>query len=149
MNIHVLSVHMKQKQFNCGICDYGCNVKGDMTKHVVSVHEEKKIADEKQEMIHCQICDYNCKKTAMKSHIRRVHEKERNFKCGICDYSSFRSSDLKKHTLSVHDELFKCEICEYSSSFKHNIKNTLLQFTRRRKTLNVIYVTTAVFLKIV
>ena len=49
-----------------------------MRKHIVSVHEGKKL-------FKCEICDYTCsQKKEMKKHIGLVHEGKKTFKCVIC-----------------------------------------------------------------
>ena len=43
MNRHIASVHDETKPYKCAICDYNCSLKSYMKKHVASVHEEKNI----------------------------------------------------------------------------------------------------------
>ena len=57
--------------------NYSCSQKGDLKKHVVSVHEEKK-------PFKCEICDYSCSlKNNMKRHVESVHEGKKAFKCDL------------------------------------------------------------------
>ena len=68
-----------KKQFTCDICAYSCAEKGNLKKHVISVHEEIK-------PFTCKICGYDSsQKSVLKRHFESVHEKVKPFKCGICD----------------------------------------------------------------
>ena len=44
--------------YKCSICDYNCSQKGDLTKHIASVHEGKKTFTVKGTK------DFNCPGTA-------------------------------------------------------------------------------------
>ena len=44
--------------FKCEVCDYSCSQKGDLKKHVISVHEGKK-------PFKCEVCDYSCAKNSI------------------------------------------------------------------------------------
>ena len=43
MNKHVASVHEGKKPFKCDICDRSFSLKSHMNRHVASVHEGKKV----------------------------------------------------------------------------------------------------------
>ena len=42
MKMHVALVHEEKKPFKCAICDHRFSVKGNMIRHVATVHEGKK-----------------------------------------------------------------------------------------------------------
>jgi hypothetical protein len=42
MTKHVLSVHEEKKPFKCEICYYSCSENGSLNKHFIPFHEEKK-----------------------------------------------------------------------------------------------------------
>ena len=74
---HVDSVHIKMKPYSCKICDYACSVKADMLKHVESVHECKKPHV-------CTTCGKMfSRKGNLNVHIDYVHERIKPYKCKI------------------------------------------------------------------
>jgi KRAB domain-containing zinc finger protein len=113
----------RKKALKCNICDYSCNEKSTMNRHIKSVHEGKtsfkctmcdKLFFAKRKMFYhmesvhafkCNICDYSCYgKCTMKRHIRSAHEGERPFKCKMCDKTFFAKSKMVCHMESVHEE---------------------------------------------
>ena len=73
LNIHVQSVHGKQKSHKCSICDYSCSLIGSLRIHFESVHEEKKPHI-------CSICDYRfSQKGQMKRHVESVHKNQTKY----------------------------------------------------------------------
>ena len=84
------------KPFKCKICDYETAVKGNLKKHVDSVHEEIK-------PFKCNICVHESStKGNLKRHIENVHERIKPFKCNFCDYKSARKANLNEHVESAH-----------------------------------------------
>ena len=65
----------------------------------------------------------------------------------ICNKTFTVKSTMKKHAASVHEKKkpFTCDICEYSCSciayLTVHVCNTLFQFMREKKLLNVLAVT--------
>ena len=56
------------KSFKCETCQSCYISKGNLTKHVATVHEKKK-------QFVCEICDYRCfKNSTMKKHEESVHD---------------------------------------------------------------------------
>mmetsp|Transcript_2708 Transcript_2708/g.7395 ORF Transcript_2708/g.7395 Transcript_2708/m.7395 type:complete len:556 (-) Transcript_2708:897-2564(-) len=51
--------------------------------------------------------------SALKSHVRVVHNKERPFKCELCDSAFGHKGDLNRHHMIKHEQLrpFKCTTC--------------------------------------
>jgi uncharacterized Zn-finger protein len=50
LNLHIASVHDKQKQYYCELCNTKFTQKGSLKAHIKSVHEGKKT-------FKCDICD--------------------------------------------------------------------------------------------
>ena len=40
MKKHFASAHEEIKLFQCGVCDYKCSDKGNMKRHIASLHKE-------------------------------------------------------------------------------------------------------------
>ena len=70
----------KVKSFPCETCSYIATQKGDLTRHVKSVHD--KIRDHV-----CNECGKAfSEKKDMRKHDNAVHKKIKNFKCVKCPY---------------------------------------------------------------
>ena len=50
MSTHVSSVHERKKLFKCQICDQRFSEKGNMTKHMATIHGGKK-------PLKCEVCE--------------------------------------------------------------------------------------------
>jgi uncharacterized Zn-finger protein len=62
-----------------------------MKKHVLSVHEGKKV----KKLYKCDICDNRYSyKGSMRKHVLSVHEGYKQFKCDACDLSCSQISDM-------------------------------------------------------
>ena len=87
-----------KKLFKCEFCDHSCSEKGNMKRHISSIHVKKK-------SVKCEICDYgfsqNC--TLIK-HFESVHKKYKPFECEICHKNFPVSSKLKQHIASVREK---------------------------------------------
>ena len=57
------------------------------------------------------------------------------FNCEICNSGFTTKSNLKKHSLSVHEEKkpFKCDICDYNFSQKSNMKSHIASVHEEKK----------------
>ena len=42
LKYHMLSVHEKEKQFNCNLCDYSSVTKSNLNRHISDVHEDNR-----------------------------------------------------------------------------------------------------------
>ena len=102
-------VSTQKKPFKCESCDYHCYLKGELQKHVATVHEGKK-------PFNCESCDDSLNlKGNLSQDIASVHKGKKPFKCKFCDYCCDQKSDLQKHAASVHEgkKPFKCKSCDY------------------------------------
>ena len=81
MKEHVKIVHENRKPFKCGICDYASARRGELKRHVVSAHEEKKhtvSGHEEMKVLKCKQCPFICStRYFMKKHVESVHENEK------------------------------------------------------------------------
>ena len=104
-NLHAATVHekdkVKSKTFKCNSCHHEYSNRGNLNRHIASVHEGKK-------PFKCDFCDYRCYlKSAMKRHVASVHERNKPFKCDFCNYRCTEKSYLKRHVVVVHEDLKK------------------------------------------
>ena len=71
--------HGENNSYECEICKKKIKIKGNLNKHVDTVHEKKK-------PFKCEICDYSgSSKHYLKMHVDSVHGNKKPFKCEICD----------------------------------------------------------------
>jgi uncharacterized Zn-finger protein len=60
----------------------------------------------------CESCEYRgATHSALKAHMRAVHENIRKHRCDYCEFTSFASSALKRHILAIHEKRkpFECD----------------------------------------
>ena len=85
----------KVKPFQCEKCPYKSYEKGNLTKHVRSVHE--KIRD-----FHREKCPYRTsRKDILKQHVRSVHEDIWDFHCDKCPYKTSTKSSMNYHVKAI------------------------------------------------
>ena len=64
----------------------------------------------------CESCEYRgATHSALKAHMRAVHENVRKHRCDYCEFTSFASSALKRHILAIHEKRkpFECDkVCK-------------------------------------
>jgi hypothetical protein len=81
MKEHVKIVHENWKPFKCDVCDYASARKGELKRHVVSAHEEKKhftSAHKEIKVLKCKLCPLICStRYFMKKHFESVHENKK------------------------------------------------------------------------
>ena len=82
----------------------------------------------------CNVCNHISTTTSnLKSHKASKHEINVCwYECALCGYKTKRSSDLNRHTISVHghaiEKILYCAVCDFSSTsetelIKHNMSN--------------------------
>ena len=67
----------------------------------------------------CESCEYRgATHSALKAHMRAVHENIRKHRCDYCEFTSFASSALKRHILAIHEKRkpFECDKVIYLSN---------------------------------
>ena len=119
---HVRSVHLKEKNFQCGTCGSQYFDKRRLLTHYTAKHANLKIAipleklqaqslldgesKDISDMFSCNECSYKSRLAArLDRHFRAVHLGEKNFECKMCGnlYSNKRS--LARHYLSKHENI--------------------------------------------
>ena len=122
-------VHEGTKPFKCNICPSAFPQKGDLTRHIIAVHEKKKTSKSSNETIAgkkyiCEICErvFNDNRNR-KTHIRSVHEGKKPYSCSICKKAYKQNAHLKRHISSFHDKekAFNCKLCSASYSRKYDL----------------------------
>ena len=72
--------------FPCDHCDYKANKKGNLLRHIKSMHEGVKFS--------CDQCDYRATlKGSLLKRIKAIHEGVK-FPCGQCDYKATLKRNL-------------------------------------------------------
>ena len=77
----------------------------------------------------CESCEYRgATHSALKAHMRAVHENIRKHRCDYCEFTSFASSALKRHILAIHEKRkpFECDKVIYLYNFSCRFLNTVL-----------------------
>ena len=84
-----------------------------MRSHLKS-HEDPGSCSRRKQKSLCNLCGLSLfNKTALKNHIKRIHEKPvREFKCNVCSKEFVSKSELTQHSF-VHsqDKNFVCDVC--------------------------------------
>lgn len=149
---HHLRVHVKEKKFHCGKCDYAGatkdNLLAHMTVHTVvksfsctecmkafatagQLKKHKNVAHAKEKRLKCSSCDYTCTwPSTLKTH-QLVHSKKKTLKCAECSKWFSRPSHLIRHNLTDHSThaKLKCAHCKYSCVLKERLEQHMLGHT--------------------
>ena len=81
------TVHASTKPFKCDPCISEFTQKGNLNKHIKTVHAET---------IECDICQLNLKgRDSLKKHTKFVREGIKPLKCNICFKSFSQKGNLK------------------------------------------------------
>ena len=85
------------KKIKCSLCDAEYTLKGNLKKHIESVHDGNK-------PFKCVQCPSRfAQLSGLNRHFEAVHEKKRPFECTHCERCFYEKNKLKKHMESVHD----------------------------------------------
>lgn len=140
------------KTYKCDLCQKVFKQSGHVTRHVMSVHRNKrphvcKICQKaftqathlrSHESLHRgerpHICDKCGKKFAKASDLKRhgfTHTGERLHACNLCNKRFTQSSHLKEHK-SLHDieHKFSCNKCEKKYTTQNNLKKHMVSHIR-------------------
>ena len=90
----------------CSMCGEGFTNAAKLVTHMRTVHGT---IDKNYQ---CESCEYRgATHSALKAHMRAVHENIRKHRCDYCEFTSFASSALKRHILAIHEKRkpFECD----------------------------------------
>lgn len=91
---HVKSVHNRERNFACGLCEQKCFSKADVEKHRI-MHIGAKVFE-------CKVClKAYPRKQSLKDHMK-LHTGERPFQCNDCNERFVYKSRLLLHVKSKH-----------------------------------------------
>lgn len=123
---HSARVHGRTRPYACDKCGAKFLFKQNRDRHVVEVHHGAR--PHKCPKEDCTATFKNS--SALKQHLRTVHEKQRPFKCQLCPSAFGQRNHLSQHVLVVHErrKLFHCDICGTSFSNRGNLN----QHVRRK-----------------
>lgn len=90
------SAGSSDRPFRCSQCDRAFRERGNLNKHVLSVHQ-------KQKSHTCAQCGKSFAfRDGLLRHISHVHQNERRYTCEICQRQFKQLSHLAKHRKSIH-----------------------------------------------
>lgn len=99
MQRHVVSIHEQHRPHACTQCTKSFSHRGHLNRHVQTVHL-------RQRKYGCEHCDLRFLQQAhLTTHVRMVHERLRPHTCTECDLSVTTSSALRKHQRTKHPHL--------------------------------------------
>lgn len=85
-----------KKPHGCTECGRAFKERGNLNKHILSVHE-------KQKLHQCERCNKRFSfRDGLLRHMNQVHGNERRFSCTICSQSFKQLTHLTKHVRCVH-----------------------------------------------
>lgn len=97
----------EEKKHACTRCTSRFKMRGDLLRHVKTVHEGKK-------MFTCETCGKAFGHSGhLNRHISSVHLRQRRFKCEYCGFQFFQASHLQSHIGHIHNgkKPFECKKC--------------------------------------
>jgi hypothetical protein len=93
---------INSKGYRCDYCNYECNYKYMIDRHIFEIHLEK------VKNFKCNYCDYECLLMGnLKRHVSTIHLKIKNHKCIFCDYKFSFRYELNNHINSRHSALLE------------------------------------------
>ena len=90
----------------CSMCGESFTNAAKLVAHMRNIHGTI------DKTYQCESCEYRgATHSALKAHMRAVHENIRKHRCDYCEFTSFASSALKRHILAIHEKRkpFECD----------------------------------------
>ena len=90
----------------CSMCGEAFTNAAKLVSHMRTIHGTI------DKTYQCESCEYRgATHSALKAHMRAVHENVRKHRCEYCEFTSFASSALKRHILAIHEKRkpFECD----------------------------------------
>ena len=123
LNRHI-SVHEKQKKFQCQICDKRFGYLHHLSDHIQSIHQKLKPHQ-------CSFCAKSfSQKGNLKRHKDMVHMYLRQHVCQICNKRFSTNQTLKIHVECVHEKIRKhaCPKCNKRFGQKTSLRKHMTRF---------------------
>lgn len=111
----------ESRKHECTKCDARFKMRGDLLRHVRTVHERKKSYT-------CTTCGKMFGHSGhLNRHVESVHKKLRRHKCGLCGDQFFQASHLQSHVAHVHNHRrpFECKFCYLRLATESGLRNHL------------------------
>jgi KRAB domain-containing zinc finger protein len=70
----------------------------------IATHENEKMQHRDQILQCCPYCNFKGNLSRKNSHIKTVHDRILQFQCKFCEYSTSKSTDLKSHNATKHED---------------------------------------------
>ena len=135
LKYHIMQVHEKQRNFECGQCGKFYALKKQYLQHIKHVHEKEKY--------HHHVCE-TCGKafvnnTQLENHML-THTGERNHHCDKCPKRFYTQQHLINHIKNIHDdskESTTCDLCDaqFENRQKLNYHKTFMHSDKSEKFL--------------
>ena len=118
------------KPFSCSLCPSTFTQRGNLLRHVATIHEGKKRTDVPNSKVAEESFDIEEKK-----HVKSVHEKELSHLCSKCDSSFTIKRNLIRHIAIVHEGIkpFSCEKCQRLFAQKSNMERHKCSIKKKGK----------------
>lgn len=105
---------LKPHEVKCTMCPFLATSKMSLTRHILYVHNKKKLGVAKSKGLRCQHCTFTCKQErCMAKHVALKHKGTRPHHCQYCPFSTTRRYRLEAHE-SLHTGIGRhsCDMCE-------------------------------------
>ena len=126
-----MKVHANEKEYECNLCDYRCNLKTGLYKHKRDKHE---LSDEalqaKSQKYRCSQCGYTTGTPSKLAVHQATHlnPDKKPFRCEQCSYTACRKIEINRHMISKHGlgekkprPVLTCEKCDFTAVAKTTI----------------------------
>ncbi|KAM7380860.1 hypothetical protein PAMP_004130 [Pampus punctatissimus] len=105
---------LKPHEVQCTVCSFVAKSTISLTRHVLYVHDKKKVAVAKPQRLNCAHCAFTCKQErCMTQHVALKHKGARPHRCRFCPFSTTRRYRLEEHeSLHTGNGRRSCNMCD-------------------------------------